>query len=106
MGQLNPMDEKRKIIEYYRNLQRQQNQAVEMVATQQVQCNCASALQSGQGVAAPQPEQPSGSQPVYVIPGVSVWDIEPLRTIRCLTITDWLLVAIAILLVINIIRKK
>ena len=106
---LNPMhtrDEKHEIIEYFRNLQNAQNQAVEMVATQQVTCNC-----NHPAVAAPNGEQQPSKAPkqeaqVVILPSTPWMELQPFKTLAKLSITDWLLVVIAILLFINIIRRK
>ncbi len=103
-------DEKRAMIEYFRNLQNSQNQAIEMAATQQisVECKC----NHGTAVATNGEQHPSGSpanedaDQVIFVPATSWIDLQPFRTLAKLSLTDWLLVIIAILLLVNIIRKK
>jgi len=128
---LNPLhtrDEKRAIIEYFRNLQKVENQAVEMVAKQQVTCNCGhptvvvqkeeSPVYVSQRIEQPQQisvapsteQQPFGAQEqeaqVVFVPSTSWRDLQPFKFLAKLSITDWLLIVIAILLFINTIRRK
>jgi hypothetical protein len=108
---LNPLhsrDEKREMIEYFRNLQNNQNQAIEMVATQQAQSESVPNNGSQYPTVQNEPKVPEreAESEYVIVPSMSWMECQPFKALAKLCITDWLLVVIAILLFINIIRKK
>ncbi len=111
-------DERKIMLDYFRGLQQQENKAVEMAALQQVQVrekgkkeypSSATVLAVLNTPAAPNdaPEQTrEATSTVVFVPSVPLTELQPFKALSKLTVTDWLLVLIAVLLFINIIRKK
>jgi len=117
MASRHSKEAKREMIEYFRGKQNMEKQIVEMVATQQEKgkkdypnaSQVLAMLQEPDGniEKAAEKQEKSAEDDQYVfITRVSWTELQPFKALSTLSVTDWLLVAIAILLLINIIRKK
>ena len=116
MAKRNSLDSKREMIAYFRGQRNRNNQAISMVATQQSskKKDYPDAAQVMAVLRQPMDSSPAEQQPAkpaeatqYVFIQTVPWtELEPFKTLSKLTITDWLLVVIAILLLIDIIRRK
>ena len=111
-------DERRIMLDYFRGLKKEEDKAVEMAALQQVQMkekgkkaypSAATVLAVLNTPASPNdaPEQTrEATSNVVFVPSVPLTELQPFKALSKLTVTDWLLVLIAVLLFINIISKK
>lgn len=117
MASVNTKEARKNMIEYFRNEQNIGTQLVDMVATQQSKgkkgypsaAEVQAVLQQPTGnqpAIQEQPAKPSDETQYVFVPTVSLRDLQPFKTLSKLTITDWLLVVIAALLLILIIRRK
>lgn len=110
-------DERKIMLDYFRGLQQQENKAIEMAALNQIQVKgkgkkdypsaasiVAFLTQPATSNDAPT-ERPSAVPDVVFVPSVPLTELQPFKALSKLTVTDWLLVLIAVLLFVNIIRK-